>query len=121
MISIGRFTAAQFSEINIARKDFRLPELQSNEIVFIGRHFYEGRSRDGYTIDDMIAQIVSGLDETACVVVSPKMSCLRNLAGRYDGYGNKVFDQAVFEMTSRKPRAELFSIIPRGDNIKPKN
>lgn len=119
MISIGCFTGQQFIQINIARLDLELHALEVNEIVFIGRHLFESRSKDGYTIDDIIAQIESGLDENASVIVSPKMSCLRNIAGRDDGYGNKVFDQAVFEMTSKKPRAELFSVIPRGDIIKP--
>jgi len=30
-----------------------------------------------------------------------------------------VLDRAIFECTQRKPRAELFSVIPKGDTRKP--
>jgi len=31
-----------------------------------------------------------------------------------------VMDEAIFELTTRKPKAELYSIVPKGDRIKPK-
>lgn len=49
------------------------------------------------------------------------MTALRSTFGRDDGYGNEVFDEAIFELTARKPKAELYSIIPKGDRNKPKN
>lgn len=48
------------------------------------------------------------------------MTALRSTFGRDDGYGNEVFDEAIFELTARKPKAELYSIIPKGDRNKPK-
>jgi hypothetical protein len=44
---------------------------------------------------------------------------MQNPNARDDGYGNQVFDRAVFEMTAKKPRAELYSVIPKGDKLKP--
>lgn len=119
MIAIGAFSPLQFANINTARRDAGLHELEQNEIVFIGRHWYESRVADGYSIDDMIDQIDSVMSGDSIAVVSPKMSCIRRQTARTDRYGNQVFDQAIFEMTNRKPRAELFSVIPRGDTNKP--
>jgi hypothetical protein len=119
MIAIGSFSLVQFDDINTARRDSGLHELEQNEVVFIGRHLFNSRSADGYSIDDIIDQIESAMDEGSIAVVSPRMSCLRQQAARTDRYGNQVFDQAIFEMTNRKPRAELFSVIPRGDANKP--
>lgn len=120
IITIGTFTLAQFAEINQARVNLELHPLELNEILFMGRHLFKSRSEDGYSIDDMISQIESALCDAAEVSMNKFMSCLQNPAGREDGYGNVVFDRAVFEMTARKPRAELFSVIPKGDTKKPK-
>lgn len=119
MIAIGSFSPVQFGDINTARRDLGLHELAINEIVFIGRHLFSSRCADGYSIDDIIDQIESAMSEDSIVVVSPRMSCIRRQTARADRYGNQVFDQAIFEMTNRKPRAELFSVIPRGDTNKP--
>lgn len=119
LIQIGVFTDIQFKAINLARVGFKLHELEANEIVFIGRHLYESRTKDGYVIDDIILQIVSGMCEDAVVVISKTMSCTRNPNARNDGHGNAVNDLAVYEMTVRKPRAELFSVVPKGDHNKP--
>ena len=119
MIAIGCFSPLQFADVNIARRDAGLHELEINEIIFIGRHLFNSRSADGYSIDDMIDQIESAMSEDSIAVISPHMSCIRRQRARADRYGNQVFDQTIFEMTSRKPRAELFSVIPRGDTNKP--
>lgn len=86
----------------------------------MGRHLYNSRSKDGYNIEDMILQISSSLSEYAVVVINDKMSGIRNPNPRDDGYTNLVNDQAVFEMTARKPKAELYSVVPKGDNVKPR-
>ncbi|MGO9127961.1 MAG: hypothetical protein ACLP6G_24110 [Terriglobales bacterium] len=75
--------------------------------------------RDGYTIEDVIQQITSAMDEKAVVQVSSKMTLLKNETAREDGYGNWVTDKAIFECTSRHPRPELFSVIPAGDKTRP--
>ncbi|WP_165214231.1 hypothetical protein [Affinirhizobium pseudoryzae] len=121
LISVGYFSARQFEDINFARLDADLHPLGQNEIVFIGRHLYVSPHRDGYSIDDMIEQIRHALAEEAIAIITAKMSCLRNLRGRQDRWGNTIYDQAVSEMTARKPRAELFSVIPKGDTLQPKN
>ena len=96
-----------------------LHEIESPEIVFIGRHIYASRSKDGYTIDDMVVQIESALSSASVVFANPKMTAMANPQARPDGYGNRVHDRAIFECTQRKPRTELFSVIPKGDVQKP--
>ncbi len=67
----------------------------------------------------MVRQIESALSPDALVFANLKMTAMNNPQFRADGYGNRVFDRAIFECTQRKPRAELFSVIPKGDYQKP--
>jgi hypothetical protein len=120
MITIGTFTLAQFAQINATRLTLELHPLELNEILFIGRHLFQSRSKDNYSIDDMMLQIESALRAESYVLLDKTMSCLQSSTGREDGYGNVVHDRAVFEMTAKKPRAELFSVIPKGDVTRPK-
>ena len=119
LVVIGAFTERQWNDINAVRRGLRLHEIESREIVFIGRHLYTSRAKDGYTVDDIWLQIEAALSAVSVVFANPKMTALENLTGRADGYGNTVHDRAIFECTQRKPRAELFSVIPKGDNQKP--
>ncbi|WP_438752819.1 hypothetical protein [Pararhizobium sp. O133] len=119
MCAIGNFTEAQFVEINRLRHGIGLHPLENNEVLFVGRHIYSSRSRDGYLISDIVMQISSALSPDSIPIISPRMTCIQNPDARSDGYGNKVHDRAVFEMTARKPKAELFSVIPKGDDNKP--
>ena len=119
MIAIGEFSEPQFSDLNAVRRGLGLHEIESREIVFIGRHIFVSRDRDGYTIDDMVLQIESALSSVSVVFANPKMTAMNNPQARADGYGNRVHDRAIFECTQRKPRAELFSVIPKGDDQKP--
>jgi hypothetical protein len=121
MAAIGHFTEVQFAEINRIRFQLGLANLEQNEIVFFGRHALSSRSKDGYTVDDVTTQICSALCVNSVAIIGRKMTCIENPNRRADGYGNTVNDRAVFELTSRKPRAELFSVIPKGDNNKPIN
>ena len=101
IITIGYFTDVQFSEINKYRIENDLPELLSNEIVYMGRHHYNSINKD------------------SVVVFNKKGSCLKSAHTRDDGYGNTVTDFAVFEFTARKPKAELYCVVPKGDIKKP--
>jgi hypothetical protein len=116
---IARFSDVQFAAINAGRAALDLHVLEQNEIVFIGRHLHTIRSKDGYQIEDIVKQIVSALSEDALAEIQTHVSCMQNPSARDDGYGNQVFDRAVFEMTAKKPRAELYSVIPKGDKVKP--
>ena len=120
MIAIGCFTNEQFAEINLGRAALDLHMLEKNEIVFIGRHLHTSRSSDGYNVDDIVKQIASALCADAIAEITTHVSYMQNPNPRDDGYGNSVNDRAVFEMTARKPRAELYSVIPKGDRNKPK-
>lgn len=119
VIEIGQFTIEQHVAINVGRELLNLHKLEENEILFVGRHMYESRMRDGYSVDDIIDQIVSSLSALSIADIQKTMSSLRNPTLRADRYGNTVSDLAVFEMTAKKPRAELFSVIPKGDKNKP--
>jgi hypothetical protein len=119
LVAIGTFTERQWHDINAVRRGLGLHEIESREIVFIGRHIHASRAKDGYTVADMWAQIEAALSAEAVVFANPKMTALDSPRGRSDGYGNTVRDRAIFECTQRKPRAELFSVIPKGDSFKP--
>lgn len=45
--AIGYLTDQQFTEINNARAKRKLHTLDSNEILFLGRHVYTSRFADG--------------------------------------------------------------------------
>jgi urease gamma subunit len=119
-VVIGRLTDAQHEAVNEHRAAAGLPALEDPEVVFIGKHVYDSRiARDGYTVDDVVAQIASVMAADAVVTPSAKMTALESATRREDGYGNMVRDRAVLELTQRKPRAELYSVIPKGDTNKP--
>jgi hypothetical protein len=120
LVAIGTLTDVQLGAINQERKTHAYPPLVA-EVVFIGRHIYESRVvRDGYAIDDAIDQIASGMESVAVVLKTPTMTAMENPAPRADRYGNSVRDRIVFECSARYPRPELYSVVPKGDRIKPK-
>lgn len=119
MIVVGYFTEVQFTAINASRAAMNLHLLEQNDILFMGRHLHASRSKDGYLIEDIVAQIASALSADSLAHLDRFVSYIQNPNMRDDGYGNHVNDRAVFEMTARKPRAELYSVIPKGDKIKP--
>jgi hypothetical protein len=120
-VAIGSLTDRQLEEINRARAA-HIPPLPPviGEVLFYGRHMYKSRVlRDGYTVEDVIDQIVSAMDAAAIFVHHPINTTLQNRSGRVDRYGNLVKDLAVFECSARHPRPELFSVMPKGDVNKP--
>ncbi len=120
-VEIGTFTLEQFEAINRLKQGQGLPPLEDPGIVFIGSHAYKSRVvRDGYTIDDMVLQIMAALAVTSICKSSPTMTALQSTVRRDDGYGNEVLDEVIFELTQRKPKAELYSVVPKGDRNKPK-
>lgn len=120
VVTIGYLTMAQHATISEYRLMHGLPGLASPEIVFLGRHLHHSRAiKDGYSIDDIIDQIESAIADTALVIATHKMTALKSSVARSDRYGNQVIDEAVFELTQRRPKAELYSVIPKGDKNKP--
>jgi hypothetical protein len=119
LTAIGCLTDVQFEQMNLRRAAFELHLLEQNEIIFMGKHLYNSRVKEGYTIEDMIDQIVSALSAGSLVDIGATWSRIDNLTPRADRYGNEVRDRGVFEMNARQPRAELFSVMPKGDTIKP--
>jgi hypothetical protein len=120
LVVVGTLTAEQLDGINRQRQSPNHPPIVA-EVVFIGHHAYKSRILgDGYTIDDVIDQIESGMDAGAVVLKSHKMTAMENPNPRVDRYGNSIRDRVVFECSARHPRPELFSVIPKGDSLKPK-
>jgi hypothetical protein len=120
LVVIGSLTMEQLDGINQQRESPNHPPIVA-EIVFIGHHVYKSRIvDDGYTIDDVIDQIASGMDSAAVVLRTHKMTAMENPNPRADRYGNSVRDRVVFECSVRHPRPELFSVVPKGDRLKPK-
>lgn len=115
VVSIGYFTEAQHQAINVLRQSEGQPLLENPEILFMGRHLYNSRSADGYTVDDMVAMVESALSVGSIAVPHRKMTGIINYTHRTDVYGNRVQDLAVFELYAKRPKAELFSVIPKGD------
>lgn len=115
LVEIGILTEIQLNAINLHRLA-RGWEPIHPQIVFHGKHVYESRVlRDGYTENDLLHQIFSAIAEESVFKISQKMTVLQNPALRADGYGARVHDQAVLDCTARHPRAELYSVIPKGD------
>jgi hypothetical protein len=119
LITIGTLTSEQLNALNADHLDRGLNEM-IEEVVFLGRHLYKGRIlRDRYTIEDVLEQISSAMSHISIMVSSKYMTAMQNQNPRADRYGNKVRDKAVFECSVRHPRPELFSVMPKGDKIKP--
>lgn len=121
LVAIGALTQEQVAAINKNRTADGFPPIVS-EVVFIGKHIYQSRIEgDGYTIRDVIDQITSAMRATSEVLEGEKMTAMESTIEREDNYGNCVKDMAVFECTARYPRPELFSVVPKGDRVKPKS
>jgi hypothetical protein len=119
VVAIGVLTDEQLRAINEHRQRRNFAPIEA-VIVFSGKHIYKSRIEgDGYSVDDVIKQISSAMSSLSRLRISPKMTAIENPAARDDGYGNRVNDQAVLECTAKFPRAELYSVIPRGDRNRP--
>ncbi|GJH31442.1 hypothetical protein CBA19CS91_01815 [Paraburkholderia hospita] len=117
-IDIGTLTQQQLADLNAARVSQGLPTVGA-DLSYRGTHHYQSRAADGYSIDDMLAQISNGLSPQSQVVVDRYgRPNLVNQTPRADGYGNNVRDTVTFELSGGK-KPELFSVIPKGDRNKP--
>ena len=96
-VSIGTLTPSQLTAINSNRitHNAALPPVCA-EVVFLGGHVYRSRIvGDGYSIDDVIDQIVSAMDEASQLVGNLPMQAVENPTVRLDRYGNQVHDRAI--------------------------
>jgi hypothetical protein len=119
-VVIGYLTDKQLEDVNAFRRS-RGWEPMDQDVVFVGTHVYGSRVvQDGYSEDDLIAQIESGFSTSRKYIPTKKMTVLQNPAPRQSGYGCVVKDELTLECSSKFPRSELFSVVPRGDiNHKP--
>ncbi len=119
LIDIGYFTYQQHQRINAERTLHDLPLIKLANLVYVGRHHYDGRIEQGYTIDDMVLQIQAATAADCDIFVARNMTVLRAPLPRPDGYGNQVLDEGIFKLTKNQDQLELFSVIPKGDKISP--
>jgi hypothetical protein len=121
LVVVGYLTDEQLEDINAFRK-LRCCEPIEKDVVFVGSHVYESRvMRDGYSEDDFIVQIESAISPGCRYVPTQKMTMLQNGNPRQSGDGCFVRDELTLECSTRFPRAELYSEVPRGDrHHKPK-
>jgi hypothetical protein len=120
-VEIGDLSDEQLDQINAFRETHELPPIIAR-VMFIGRHIHRSRIvENGYTIDDVIDQIESSMQSCAVVRVTEIRTALENPTRRMDRYGNSVCDRAVLECTAYHPWPELFSVIPIGDQKRPKS
>ena len=118
-VSIGTLTDKQLADLNAERHKRNL-EPMVNDVKFTGRHIHDRRVVvDGYSTTDVITQIKSAMAIDSVIKTTPKMTVLQSIRDREDGFGNVVRDEVVLECTGRFPHPELYSVIPKGDAIKP--
>jgi hypothetical protein len=119
-VVVGYLTDVQMEAINTYRRS-RYWEPIERDVVFVGTHVYQSRVvQDGYSEDDLIAQIKSAFSATCRYIPTQKMTVLQNPTPRESGYGCLVKDELTLECSARLPRSELYSVVPRGDrNHKP--
>lgn len=118
-VVIGTLTDKQLADINANRAANDLPPIIA-EVLFFGWHAYKSRViQDGYEIEDVVDQIESAMSCESTVLDLEYMTAIQNPIARADRYGNMVNDKVILECSARHPRPELFSIMPKGDVIKP--
>jgi hypothetical protein len=118
-ITVGKLTRLQIEAVNAQQAAEGLP-LSIDELVFVGRHIHKRRIlEDGYEIDDVIDQIESALDEGSEVVANEYMTAIKNPVARKDRFGNLVHDEAILECSRYRPNPDVFSVMPKGDKIRP--
>jgi hypothetical protein len=119
-IAVGKLTMAQIKAVNAQQAAEGLP-LSIDEVVFVGRHIYKRRIlEDGYLIEDVVDQIENALSEGSEVIANNYMTAIKNQVARADRLGNLVHDEAILECSRYRPNPEIFSVVPKGDKIKPK-
>jgi hypothetical protein len=115
IVQIGVLTASQLKAINERRIEDEMPEVNA-EILFIGGHVYKSRVvQQGYPIEEVADQIENALSESSIVIDTPYMTAMQNPNSRIDKEGNEIQDLAIFECSTRFPRIELTSVVPKGD------
>ena len=115
-VVIGILTEIQINRLNELRAEDGLPPMQP-EVVFIGSHLYRQRTRQSYSIDEILEQIESAMSADSVVVESYYMRAMENPNSRTDRNGKSINDRAIFECTSKFPNLELFSVVPKGDGM----
>jgi len=59
------------------------------------------------------------LDEGAEVIANDYMTAIKNPVARIDRLGNLIHDEAILECSRYRPNPDVFSVIPKGDKIRP--
>jgi hypothetical protein len=115
-VKVGLLTDEQFAQINALRKEAGYDLLPSKEVHYIGKHHTKSRGDDGYLPQDILKQLMSGLDDTA-KAATDDLGRVNLVATkpRFDGYASTVDDTVALMPSGNKTIAEVFSVIPKGD------
>lgn len=110
---IADLTPKQFSDLNAMRVERGLPTFKTPEVLYNGKHHFASRqSKDGATVQEMLAQLEASLDETALATKHNKSPFLQSQTERLDQWGDSVKDRAIFEGGGDRP-TWLFSAFGR--------
>ncbi|AOA71456.1 hypothetical protein BAY15_1022 [Stenotrophomonas rhizophila] len=121
IVEIGELTVSQFAELVRQKREMGHEPPASRMLVYLGRHHYDSRVRkDGYLPCDLVRQLEAALASTSVIETHRHMTAVVSTSDRDDGHGNKVRDRAILELQARKPRAEVYSVVPKRDFIRPK-
>jgi hypothetical protein len=84
-VVIGTLTEIQLAKMNEERAGRKFPPMKA-AVVFVGKHIYDSRVlKDGYSVDDVVAQIISGMHESCEFHANPKMNSLVSSTPRDEG------------------------------------
>jgi hypothetical protein len=61
------------------------------------------------------------MEEGPEVIANEYMTAMKNPVARRDRLGNLVHDEAILECSKYRLNPEIFSVVPKGDKIKPQN
>lgn len=113
-------TKEQYDSLQKQRADINALLAKRNYFSLDANHIYESRViRDGYSIADVMKQIKSATSRKSTVEVDVrrKQNNLVSPRKRDDGYGNMVQDRIGIDL---RGQGVYRTVIPKGDNIKPK-
>jgi len=113
-------TKEQYDSLQKQRADINAVLAKRNYFSLDANHIYDSRViRDGYSIADVMKQIKSATSRKSTVEVDArrKQNNLVSPRKRDDGYGNMVQDRIGIDL---RGQGVYRTVIPKGDNIKPK-
>lgn len=119
-IDLAKLTDAQLAKLNEYRAVLGQPLFTTPDAIYRGTHHLESRGvKNPNSIDELLAQLESGLSDNSRVILERAGPALKNPIKRTTEFGDAVNDKAVL-IAGRGNVPEVQSIIPIGDRFGPK-